>query len=542
MPNVIPEIQLERLIRGELSANEEAELLALLENDEARQQLENFVADEDFRADVAEVFSHRLGDREEFRPLIERLRQKVARPAESEPVTLDFLDPPANTGHIGVFDGYGIIECVGCGGMGIVFKALDNTLNRIVAVKVLAPQMATENARKRFLREARAAAAVSHDHVVGIHAVGEWRDLPYLVMEFIAGVSLQERINTGVPLELAEVLRIGLQTAEGLAAAHAQGVIHRDVKPGNIMLENGVQRVKLTDFGLARSVTDTEITREGMVTGTPEYMAPEQAECGEVDHRADLFSLGSVLYATATGISPFRASTPLACIRRVCDDQPTEPQKLNSQLPAWFGELVGKLQEKRPEDRYQSAKEVTEILGERLTELQEGGKTGDDERASSGPYMGIAAWVLISTAMLSFAGLAVVLLALAGDDKPTRAVASHKNAESTVPDAPPPTKPDPRLAANISLSPPFKPPYEGAPADRLSLQYAVMEVCNQIGLSYQFDRSQTNIAPLNRRWVTPGIADKPADEALQELLTPLGLTYAVDGSDLYLTRLPSKSN
>src|SRR5262249_48600356 len=148
-----------------------------------------------------------------------------------------------------------------------VFKADDTALHRVVALKVLAPQLATgANARRRFTRESQAAAAVSHDHVIAIHAVGEANGLPYLVMPFIVGESLQDRLDRAGPLELKEILRIGTQAASGLAAAHAQGLVHRDIKPANILLENGVQRVKITDFGLARAVDDATLTQSGVIT------------------------------------------------------------------------------------------------------------------------------------------------------------------------------------------------------------------------------------------------------------------------------------
>src|SRR5213078_4575123 len=149
----------------------------------------------------------------------------------------------------------------------------------------------------------RAAAAIRDDHIIDIHSVAETfprgareRGLPYLVMEYVAGPSLQERMDRTGPLELKEVLRIGMQTAAGLAAAHAQGLIHRDIKPANILLANGVERVKLTDFGLARAAADASLTQSGVVAGTPQFMSPEQAEGKAIDQRTDLFSLGSVLY------------------------------------------------------------------------------------------------------------------------------------------------------------------------------------------------------------------------------------------------------
>src|SRR5262249_50004089 len=158
----------------------------------------------------------------------------------------------------------------------------------VVAIKVLtAPLAASGTARQRFAREARAAAAVRDDHVVAIHAVEDRGPVPYLVTEFIDGCTLEALVRRGGPLGVKEILRIGLQVASGLAAAHKQGLIHRDVKPANVLLENGVQRVKLTDFGLARAVDDASLTQSGLIAGTPTYMSPEQANGEPVDHRSD---------------------------------------------------------------------------------------------------------------------------------------------------------------------------------------------------------------------------------------------------------------
>src|SRR5947209_8324345 len=191
---------------------------------------------------------------------------------------LDFLAPSDKPGALGRLGHYEILEVIGRGGMGIVLRAFDEKLHRVVAIKVMAAQLATNaNARKRFTREARAAAAVTHDHLVTIHAVEEGNGLPYLVMQFVSGMSLQQRLDRSGPLELREIVRIGMQTAAGLAAAHAHGLIHRDIKPANILLENGVERVKITDFGLARAVADASLTQSGVVAGTPQYMSPEQA-------------------------------------------------------------------------------------------------------------------------------------------------------------------------------------------------------------------------------------------------------------------------
>jgi tetratricopeptide (TPR) repeat protein/anti-sigma factor RsiW len=286
--------------------------------------------------------------------------------------SLGFLDPPEHAGHLGRFGGYEIVGIVGHGGMGIVLKGRDPALNRIVAIKVLSPLLAPNAiARKRFLHEAQADAAIAHEHVVTIHAVSETKGLPFLVMEYIVGVSLDDRIKRSGPLKTEEILRIGMQTAAGLAAAHAQGLVHRDIKPSNILLENGVERVKITDFGLVRALHEAEITQSGTVAGTPQYMSPEQVKGETVDPRSDLFSLGCVMYAMCTGRSPFRAETPIAAMHRVCHDAPRPIGEVNPQVPDWLVEIIGRLLAKDPADRYQTAGEVAEVLGKGLAHVQQ---------------------------------------------------------------------------------------------------------------------------------------------------------------------------
>ncbi len=284
---------------------------------------------------------------------------------------LEFLAPCDTPDRLGLLAHYEIVEVLGRGGMGIVLRGLDVKLNRVVAIKVLAPQLAANAmARQRFLREAQAAAAVSHDHVVAIHAVDEWKGLPYLVMECVSGPSLQQKIDGSGALQPAQILRIGMQIATGLAAAHAQGLVHRDIKPANILLENGIERVKITDFGLARSIDDVRITQAGAVYGTPQYMSPEQAQGERVDQRSDLFSLGSVMYAMSTGRPPFRGDTGLAVLKRVCDDTPRPIREVNPDIPEALVEIVNKLMAKNPEARYQSAAEVAELMRRYLAQLQ----------------------------------------------------------------------------------------------------------------------------------------------------------------------------
>jgi WD40 repeat protein/serine/threonine protein kinase len=314
-----------------------------------------------------------------FRQVLRSLRESdplggpPTGPGGSEVLNLSFLTPSAQPGHLGRLGHYEVTEVLGRGGMGVVFKAHDEKLQRMVAIKVLAPHLATSAwARQRFLREVRAAAAIRHEHVIDIHAVEEANGHLYLVMEYVSGQSLQERLDACGPLPLLDILRIGMQMAQGLAAAHAQGVIHRDIKPANVLLENGVARVKITDFGLARAGATAGPSQEGVVAGTPQYMAPEQARGEPVDPRADLFSLGSVLYAMTTGIAPFAASSALAVLKCVCDEKPRPIQDINPQVPRWLCELIEKLHAKGPAKRIQSASEVADLLGKHLADLQLG--------------------------------------------------------------------------------------------------------------------------------------------------------------------------
>ncbi len=237
-------------------------------------------------------------------------------------------------------------------------------------------------ARQRFAREAQAAAAVVHDNVIAIHGVGEAAGLPYLVMPYVRGQSLQKRIDHDGPLPLAEVLRIALQTAQGLAAAHELGLVHRDIKPANILLSNGAARVLITDFGLARAADDASLTRSGVIAGTPQYMSPEQATGESIDARSDLFSLGSVIYAIATGRAPFRAETPFGILRRITDTAARPMRELNSELPDWLQMIVDKLHAKTPADRYGSAGEVAILLRSCLAHVQTPSMPLPDELAT----------------------------------------------------------------------------------------------------------------------------------------------------------------
>jgi serine/threonine protein kinase len=321
----------------------------------------------------------------------------------AEADVLRCLAPPGRPDSLGRIGHYEVLGVVGHGGFGVVFRAMDVVLQRIVAVKVLASRLAaTSPARKRFLREARSSAQVRHENVVQVYAIEE-QPLPYLVMEFIPGETLQQRLDRTGPLEVPEVLRIGRQIAEGLAAAHAMGLIHRDVKPANVMIERGAEaRVKLTDFGLARATDDARISQSGVVAGTPLYMAPEQARGEALDHRADLFSLGSVLYVMCTGRPPFRANSALGVLKRVAEDEPRPMREVIADVPVWLCRIVEKLHDKSPAARYQSAREVADVLADCESQVKRHGALRDFSRIPGGqlPRSRRKTWVAEALAFL----------------------------------------------------------------------------------------------------------------------------------------------
>ena len=285
---------------------------------------------------------------------------------------LDSLTPSEDPQMLGQLGGYDVSGVVGAGAMGVVLKASDKSLDRTVAIKVLSPHLASSGAaRKRFAREAKAAAAVLHANVIAIHGVSKDQSMPHLVMPYVRGTSLQKRINDDGSLPVNEVLRIGAQIAAGLAAAHAQGLVHRDIKPANILLEEGVERVAITDFGLARAVDDASLTRTGIIAGTPQYMSPEQSRGESVDQRSDLFSLGSVMYAMCVGRPPFRSETTYGVIQRINNDQPTPIREINPDVPDWLVTIVNKLMSKQATDRFESAQEVSELLEQCLAHVQQ---------------------------------------------------------------------------------------------------------------------------------------------------------------------------
>lgn len=285
---------------------------------------------------------------------------------------ITLLAASTRAGALGSLGKYHILRTVGHGGMGVLFEAYDERLQRTVAIKVLNRALSSSaTARRRFIREARAAAAVNHPNVVTIHAVEEHAHLPFIVMEFVHGGALRDRLRQEGQLRALAAIRISSQIAAGLAAAHAQGVIHRDVKPGNVMLEGG-ERVKIADFGLARAASDNvDLTSAGRALGTPTYMAPEQVSGKKIDARADLFALGCVMFAMVNGRSPFHGQNVLEIAHNVLHLEPPRLDVAGGDVPPFYADVVARLLEKDPTRRYQSAAEVADILNRHLTQLNQ---------------------------------------------------------------------------------------------------------------------------------------------------------------------------
>lgn len=257
---------------------------------------------------------------------------------------------------------YEVIERVGGGGMALVYKAQDLLLNRNVAIKVLRQQFVhDEEFIRRFRREAQSAASLSHPNVVSIYDVGQEDDVHYIVMEYVEGKNLNEIIKERAPLQVDEAVRIASQIADALDHAHHNQIIHRDIKPHNILIgRNG--RVKVTDFGIARAVTSTTITQTGSVVGSVHYFSPEHAKGIVTGEKSDLYSLGIVLYQMLTGQLPFLGESPISVALKHLQEEFDEPRKFNPLIPQSVENVILKSMRKNPQERYQSAKEMQNDL------------------------------------------------------------------------------------------------------------------------------------------------------------------------------------
>ncbi len=355
--------------------------------------------------------------------LVRRLSEAATQPASPNDPP---LGPPQAPDEIGRLGPYRVLRRLGRGGMGVVFEAEDERLRRRVALKVMAPdQAARPEARDRFLREARAGAALESDHVVPVLEVNEAvaagsAPVPYLVMPLLRGETLEARCRRTPRFPPTEVIRIGREAALGLAAAHDVGLVHRDVKPSNLWLEEGTGGVKVLDFGLARFLDDrTHLTLAGALVGTPDYLAPEQAAGGPVDGRADLFGLGCVLYRLCTGRRPFEGGGVIEVLHAVANRTPPPPHRLRPDVPRPLSDLIMRLIARDPARRPASAREVARAL------------EGLEPRAVPPKKWGLLAAALFAAAVVTSLAVWVVIEARNGPS-PT----SPEASESTQPTAP----------------------------------------------------------------------------------------------------------
>lgn len=332
-------------------------------------------------------------------------------------------DDPKSIGRLGTYE---IVGLIGRGGMGVVVKAFEPALNRYVAIKLLDPAlMSVGAARVRFAREAKAMAAIAHENVVPVYAVDQYQELPYFVMEYVVGGTLEHRLGREGSLDVSSVVRIAMQVAEALAAADAQGLVHRDIKPGNILLDRGTERVRVGDFGLARVASEASDTRSGLIAGTPQYMSPEQVRGHSVDGRSDLFSLGAVMYAMCTGHSPFRAEGVYAVMQRIVQSTPRSIREQNPAVPEWLESFILRLLEKSPELRFQSAAAVAGWLRSELAHLQNPSEVKQPQRpwrrvVRPRSRMASGAWglVALTTALVAIGAAWAIRFERASDLRP----------------------------------------------------------------------------------------------------------------------------
>jgi len=299
---------------------------------------------------------------------------------------------------------YRILEKIGQGGMGVVYKAEDTRLQRVVALKFLPPEMVQDrDRRRRFLHEARSAAALTHPHICTIHQIDEVEDQTFIVMEYVEGATLKERLGSG-PLPLDEVLDLAGQVAEGLAEAHEKGIVHRDIKPANIMITPKGQ-AKIMDFGLAKSPRLSSVAG-GAARGTLGYMSPEQTRGDAVDHRTDIWSFGVVLYEMLTGVSPFKGDYEQAVVYSILNEHPDPPSRHRQGLPADIDRALGRALSKDPDQRYSRVQDLASDLGglrEATRERGSGGAAGGRLRAK----LWVAAGVVVALAVLALLGVKV---------------------------------------------------------------------------------------------------------------------------------------
>ena len=378
----ISDQDLQRVIEDNEALDNQVEIETHISNcDQCQTRLMSLAADPKWRSEfmghLSEDFSSDFASSSEItissKPSTSKDRQGDEYDLDTVDAMLkEILAPPIHPETLGRLGRYEIESIIGCGGMGVVVRGYDRDLQRPVAIKLILPRLSKNGtAKQRFAREARAAAAILHPNVIAIHGIDESHGVPYFVMPLILGPSLRDLVLEQGPLPEREIIRIGLQIASGLAAAHSQGLVHRDIKPENILIDNRVNRVVITDFGLARREAEQPMTQAGCLAGTLNYMSPEQAQGKDVDARSDLFSLGSVLYYLATGETPFSSDSPMGVILQVTKEPHADARTLNPEISATLSNTIDRLLEKEPAHRFQSAVDLESFLEQFIAHLHQ---------------------------------------------------------------------------------------------------------------------------------------------------------------------------
>lgn len=500
---------------------------------------------------------HFDADSQDIGPTIDLTNRSSSRPVADGPLAkevTDLLAPPQSPGELGQLGHFRVLNILGAGGMGIVLAGQDVLLGRPAALKVMRRSLADDPvAVERFLREARAAAGVRHRHVVTVYEVGLDRGVPFLAMELLRGAALDERLKSGQQFSLPEAVRIGRQAADGLAAAHAGGLIHRDVKPSNIWLESPRGDVKFLDFGLARlAQDDLQLTRTGAVVGSPHYMAPEQARGSEVDFRCDLFSLGCVLYELVTGRKPFPGVSLTAVLTALAVDSPAPAESLNRDIPLPLAELIKQLMAKDPADRPGSASEVAQrlaVIEQSLSDPLQG-SLGSSTRQlipplvpgaaqaggsrGTGRFLRRWAWIIAPTVLLALALAASWGTWLGGLGGQPKGATANRPPSSGPTGAVPKSAPKPRKSALTPLDPQWESTVRNLTPNQGQLEEVLKELARRNpGFGDKPDEVGVHKAPDNPDPVAFAGLKISADN-LQDL-SPLRVLTRLDNFNCYGT-------
>jgi len=297
-----------------------------------------------------------------LRKIIERCLEKDrTRRYRSATQVLDELKASAIVPGVIIAERYEIVKELGIGGMGRIYQALDRELDETVALKVLRAGDAEGRQVERFLREIKMTRRISHPNVVKVFDLGSWKEHKYITMEYIEGVNLEQWVRLQSRIDVNEAVRLLVDISRGLESAHALGIIHRDIKPQNILLKDG-KVPKILDFGIARGSGGTEMTTTGFVMGSPKYMSPEQVQAMPLDHRTDIYSMGILMYFVFTGREPFLGDTPSVIAYKHIGETPRPPAEVNPGIPGWLNEIILKSLSKDREQRFASAESLAAAL------------------------------------------------------------------------------------------------------------------------------------------------------------------------------------